>query len=41
MHGSRAVQELLNKPELEIDELLEEDGLLSELKTLNQRLMSL
>jgi len=41
MHGSPAVQELLNKPDLTIDELLEEDGLLIELKSLNQKLLNL
>lgn len=41
MHGSPAVQELLNKPNLTVEELLEEDGLLLELKTLNQKLLNL
>lgn len=40
MHGSPAVQELLNKPDLTIDDLLEEDGLLIELKSLNQKLLN-
>lgn len=41
MHGSPAVQELLNRPNLTVEELLEEDGLLLELKTLNQKLLNL
>lgn len=40
MHGSPAVQELLNRPNLTVEELLEEDGLLLELKTLNQKLLN-
>lgn len=41
MQGSPAVQELLNKPDLKVDDLLEEDGLMLELKTLNQKLLNL
>ncbi len=41
MHGSPAVQDLLNRPDLTIEELLEEDGLLLELKTNNQKLLNL
>jgi hypothetical protein len=36
--GSAAVQSLLEKSDLTLDDLLEEDGLLTELKTLNQKL---
>ena len=41
MQGSPAVQELLNKADLKVEELLEEDGLLLELKTQNQKLVNL
>lgn len=41
MQGSPAVQDLLNKPDLKVEELLEEDGLLLELKTMNQKLLNL
>jgi len=39
--GSAAVQALLEKSDLTLDDLLEEDGLLTELKTLNQKLFDL
>lgn len=41
MYGSAAVQQLLEKPDLTLDELLDEDGVQMELKTSNQRLISL
>ena len=41
MYGSAAVQQLLEKPDLTLDELLDEDGVQMELKTNNQRLISL
>jgi len=40
MYGSAVVQQLLEKPDLQLDELLDEDGIQMELKTNNQRLMS-
>lgn len=41
MHTSLAIQELLNKEELDIDELLDEDSLQMEIKTSNQKLLDL
>lgn len=41
MQASLAMQELLNKPDLEIEELLDEDGLQVEIKTNNQKLLDL
>jgi hypothetical protein len=41
MYGSAVVQQLLEKPDLQLDELLDEDGVQMELKTSNQRLISL
>ena len=38
MQGSAAVQELLTKTDLELEELLDEEGLQMELKTNNSRL---
>lgn len=41
MLSTLAIQELLNKPDLEIEELLDEDGLQVEIKTNNQKLMDM
>ena len=41
MYGSAAVQQLLEKPDLELEEIFDEDGVQFELKTNNQRLISL
>jgi len=38
IQGSAAVQELLNKKDLKLEDLLDEDGLTVEMKTLNQKL---
>jgi len=39
--GSPAVKTLLEKPDLTLDDLLDEEGLLLELKTLNSKLFDL
>jgi len=39
--GSVAVQELLTKSDLQLDELLEEEGLILEVKSQNQNLYEL
>ena len=41
IQGSAAVQELLNKKDLKLEDLLDEDGLTVEMKTLNQKLFDL
>ena len=41
MQASMAIQELLSKPDLEIEELLDEDGVQVEIKTNNQKLLDL
>jgi len=41
MQGSAAVQELLSRSDLKLEDLLDEEGLSLELKTQNQKLFDL
>ena len=41
MQATLAIQELISKPDLEIEELLDEDGVQIEIKTNNSKLLEM